>query len=62
MSTHTDHIKTLICNKSYEEAITDLLELLPDTKEPALVYEMLGRCFLGKHDFSNAIRSFRYAL
>ena len=59
---HIDQIKNLIHHHAYKEAVAKLLELLPDAEEPALVYELLGRCFLHVDDFSNAIRSFHYAI
>jgi Flp pilus assembly protein TadD len=62
MFVHIDQIINLIHHHAYKEAVAKLLELLPDAEEPALVYELLGRCFLQVDDYSNAIRSFRYAI
>jgi tetratricopeptide (TPR) repeat protein len=55
-------IEHLILDQQYEEALNILVHKSSFEKAGAETYALIGKCFLGVGDSSNAIRSFKRAI
>jgi tetratricopeptide (TPR) repeat protein len=55
-------IKYLMIDQRYEEALNILIHEINFKNAEAEIYALVGKCFLGSGDSSNAIRSFKRAL